>query len=231
MILDAVFPEQCVGCRSWWSYLCAACRRNLKPHPEICPITHKLSPWYAVRQDLLTQTSPLDGCIVLFRFDPLIKKLIRNLKYYHRAHVSSFLWQRLALELQSHEFFSQLLVPDSKLIISYVPSHRIRRHITKWYNQSELLARSVCKTLSISPPPQLCKKVKHTHSQVGMSREQRKKNLSGAFHVVVPIAPWSTIVIVDDVLTSGATMIEMAKTMKTIQPDCTVWWLCVARNG
>lgn len=231
MILDFLFPENCVSCWSSWSYLCAHCRKNLKPHPEICPITHKISPWYAVRQDLLTQESPLAGCIVLFRFDPLIKKLIQNLKYYHRSHISSFLWQRLALALQSHEIFSQLLTHNSKLLTTYVPSHRIRKYITKWYNQSQLLAQSVCNTLSVHPPLQVCKKTKYTHSQVGMTREERKNNLSDAFQVVSYITPWSTIVIVDDVLTSGATLIEIAKTIKLQQPDCQVWGLCVARNG
>lgn len=231
MIIDLLFPEQCVGCWSSGSYLCPTCRKQLKPHPEICPLIHKPSPWYAVRQDLLTQKSPLDGCVVLFRFDPLIKKLITSLKYYHRAHISSFLGQRLALSLQSHEFLSQFISHNSSLIISYVPSHWIRHYITKGYNQSQLLARALCKDLWFSKPIQLCKKIKHTHSQVGMSRDERKNNLSDAFEVLVPIPVWSTIVIIDDVLTSGATMVEMAKTIKALQPDCQVRGLCVARNG
>ncbi len=231
MIIDFLFPEQCVWCWMSGSYLCGNCKKLLKPHREICPLTHKDSLWYTVRQDLLTQESPLDGCIVLFRFDPLIKKLITQLKYYHRAHISTFLGQRLSLALQSHEILSSLIIDNSKLLISYVPSHRIRHHITKWYNQSKLLAYSFCKELWIKQPIQLCKKIRNTHSQVGMSRDQRKKNLSDAFRVIVPIPAWSTIVIVDDVLTSGATMVELAKTIKSQQPGCKVRGICVARNN
>ena len=231
MILDALFPEQCVGCWSQWSYICASCKKNLKPHPEICPLTHNNSPWYVVRQDLLTLPSPLDGCIVLFRFEPLIKKLITQLKYYHRAHISKFLWQRLALAMQSHDILNSILTDNHKLIITYVPSYRIRHHITKWYNQSQLLSRSLCQELGRKKPLALCKKTKHTHSQVGMKRDERKKNLSDAFRVIAPIPVWSTIIIVDDVLTSWATMIELAKTIKAKQPECQIWGLCVARNG
>ncbi len=236
-LLDFLFPRLCTGCQTSWTYLCPSCKQSLKPHPEICPITHKSSPWYAVRQDLFTLPNPLDGCVVLFRFEPLIKKLILWLKYHHRSDIASFLWQRLALALQTHETLWKLITHNSKLITSYVPSHRIRKHFTKWYNQSELLAHNLCvslnyslweKTARVLP---VCKKTKHTHSQVGMSREQRKSNLSDAFEVIAPIPAWSTIIIVDDVLTSGATMIEMAKTIKKSQPDCQVWGLCVARNG
>lgn len=234
--INFIFPRICIGCGSKWLYLCPTCKKSLHPHPEICPITHKPSPWYAVRQSLLTISSPLDGCIVLFRFEPLIKKLIQQLKYYHRSDVSHFLGERLALALQTHK----LIIDNSKFIISYVPSHRYRHHFTKWYNQSKLLAQALITSLQDSPIEEgiragsviaLCRKIKNTHSQVGMSREERKTNLSDAFVLTQPISPWSIILIVDDVLTSGATLIEMSKMIKKSQPDCQVWGLCVARNG
>lgn len=232
MILDILFPRICSSCGSSWSYICSSCKKRLQPHPEICPLTHKPSPWYAIRQDLLTVPSPLDGCIVLFRFEPLIKKLILWLKYRHRRDVWSFLGERLSLALQSHENLWKLLTVHSTLLTTYVPSHRIRKYITKWYNQSELLAKELSQSLyNNNQVIQVCKKTKHTHSQVGMSKTERKNNLTDAFEVIVPIPAWSIIIIVDDVLTSGATMIEMAKTIKKSQPDCQVWGLCVARNG
>ena len=241
-VINFIFPRICIGCWSQWLYLCPTCKKSLHPHPEICPITHKPSPWYAVRQNLLTISSPLDGCIVLFRFEPLIKKLIQQLKYYHRADVSHFLGERLSLALQSHEMFSKSIIHNSKFIISYVPSHRYRHYITKWYNQSKLLAQALVHSLDqfwdksslegrVGRVIPLCRKIKNTHSQVGMSREERKTNLSDAFVLTQPISPWSTILIVDDVLTSGATLIEMSKIIKKSQPDCQVWGLCVARNG
>lgn len=233
MILDIMFPRVCVGCQTEWSYLCRSCKKQLHPHPEICPLTHKTSPWYIVRQDLLKLENPLDGCIVLFRFEPLIKKLILSLKYKHRYDIGNFLGTKLALALQSHETLYPLLT-NKKLIITYVPSHRIRHHITKGYNQSKTLATILCKELSDTIPTtlkQVCKKTKHTHSQVGMTKIERQNNLSDAFNVTTTIEDWSTIVIIDDVLTSGATMIEIAKTIKKNHPNCKVWWLCVARNG
>ena len=230
MILNLLFPRICSWCWSSWSYLCSNCKKSLHAHPEICPITHKNSPWYAVRQDFLTKKNNLDWCIVLFRFEPLIKKLITKLKYYHRADISTFLWKRLSLAVESNEHFSSLLLNDSKLLITYVPSHRYRHHITKWYNQSKLLATSLAKELWNKKITQICRKTKNTHSQVGMSRDERKKNLTDAFQVVNPIREWSTILIVDDVLTSGATMIELANTIKKSQPNCEVWGICVARN-
>jgi predicted amidophosphoribosyltransferase len=142
------------------------------------------------------------------------------------------LWERLALALQSHELLSEFLIHNSQLIISYVPSHRYRHYITKGYNQAELLAHALTHALDEQIiVSSLCRKIKNTHSQVGMGREERKHNLTDAFEVRETIAPWSTIIIIDDVLTSGATLIEMAKTIKRSQPHCQVWWLCIARNG
>lgn len=228
-MLDSLFPRTCSWCGSLGSYICQSCKKSLQPHSEICPLTHKNSPWYSTRQDLLTTTSPLDGCIVLFRFEPLIKKLIRQLKYYHRADISWFLAERLELGVRSHETLWSLLSKESNLIITYVPSHRIRHYITKWYNQSQLLAQQLAKNLG-QPLQRICQKIKHTHSQVGMTKTERKKNLTNAFEMTQTIPSWSTILIVDDVLTSGSTMIEIAKIIKKSQPDCKVWGICVARN-
>ncbi len=239
IVLDWIFPRICIGCWSSWSYLCAQCKKLLRPHPELCPFSHQASPWYRVRQDLLTIASPLDGCIVLFRFEPLIKKLIRQLKYYHRGDIASFLGERLALAVQSHEVFSKLLDNNGLLcssqwqqfIISYVPAHWYRHYIVKGYNQSKLLAQSLSSFLPNSSFLSLFKKTKHTHSQVWLSREERKTNLSDAFTLRRPLDPGSVVIIVDDVLTSGATLAELASTIKKSQPDCQVWGLCVARNG
>ena len=231
-MINFLFPRICSWCGSSGSYLCQICKKQLHPHPEICPLTHRPSPWYAVRKDILTIPSPLDWCIVLFLFEPLIKKLILWLKYYHRRDISAFLGERLALALQSHEYLSQSLILNSQFLITYVPSHRIRKYITKWYNQSELLAQQLCKALwNQIPYKRICKKTKNTHSQVGMTKSERKNNLTNVFEMIEPITVWSIIIIVDDVLTSGATMIEMATTIKKSQPDCQVWGLCIARNG
>ena len=230
-LLDILFPLECVWCGIQDNYICTQCKKSLQPHPEICPLTHRPSEAYAVRYDLLPHAEQyLEGVIVNFRFWPLIKELILDLKYHHRSHVARFLGQKLALWLVSHEILWPLVSQD-QLLITYVPSHWIRHYFTKWYNQSLLLAKWLCRELDISPPQRLCKKTKHTHSQVGMSKTTRERNLTDAFTVLADIAPGSTIVIVDDVLTSGATLLELAKTIKSQQTDCKIRGLTLARHG
>lgn len=232
-LLDILFPVECVWCWTHWAYICSECKKLLEAHPESCPFTHKPSAWYAVRYDLLSpsQEHYLEWIIVNFRFWPLIKELIMDLKYRHRSHTAWFLGKTLALWLQSHEILSQLLINNSQVLITYVPSHRIRHHFVKWYNQAHLLAKSLCRELSLDPPLKLCKKTKHTHSQVGMSKYKRETNLVDAFELVAHIPPQSTIVIVDDVLTSWSTMLELAKTIKHSQANCKIRWLTLARHG
>lgn len=231
---DMLVPRVCVSCNKEWSYLCSDCKQSLHPHPEICPLTHAKSPWYATRQDILVQESPLDGCIVLFRFDPLIRTLIRRLKYYHRHDIAEFLAQRLSLAFQSHSLFQQKSAP---CIVTGVPSHRWRRYMVKWYNQSVLLAQHLVKSFLVSNPERLVHyqalvgKSRHTRSQVGLNREQRKHNLRDAFILQNDIPDGAIVIIVDDVVTTGSTLVEIAKTIKKSQPYCQVRWLCVARNG
>lgn len=167
---------------------------------------------------------------MLFRFEPIIKHLITQLKYHHRAAYAPFLAERLALALNSHERLSSKL-HDPHTIISYVPSHRIRHYITKGYNQSQLLARFLCQALGKEKEQQVCRKIRATRSQVKLSRNERTKNIADAFRVCTDIPAGSTIILVDDVLTSGSTLMELARIIKKTQPNCQIWGLCLARNA
>lgn len=83
--------------------------------------------------------------------------------------------------------------------------------MTKGYNQSELLAKSLGKKLNI-PCIQLVKKNKHTPSQTSLKREQRLLNMRGSFSSIKNdyINTYKHIIIVDDIVTTGSTIKEIA---------------------
>jgi predicted amidophosphoribosyltransferase len=109
---------------------------------------------------------------------------------------------------------------EQKLFISYVPSHRWKKWMIKGYNQSQLLAESVAKELSLTCIA-LREKTKRTRSQATLTREQRLTNLRGVFtHSYENILPSdATICIIDDITTTGATLEELSRQLKNAEPS------------
>jgi predicted amidophosphoribosyltransferase len=112
-----------------------------------------------------------------------------------------------------------------------VPSHWRRKYYEKWYNQSELLAKSLANELWI-PMLKLASKKSYTVSQLHLNREERKKNLKWVFSVedLSLIPNESTILLVDDVTTTGSTLSELAKTIHETRSDLKFRWAVMARN-
>jgi predicted amidophosphoribosyltransferase len=140
-----------------------------------------------------------------------------------------FLAQRLALIFQTNTTLQN--ADKSQIFLSFIPSHRRRKYLEKGYNQSELLAKELAKQLNLPILP-LAQKTRYTVSQLKLHRSQRQKNLTEAF---IPcnldlLPPRATVVLVDDVTTTGSTIQELAKTLKKSRPDLMIWGAVIARN-
>ncbi len=103
---------------------------------------------------------------------------------------------------------------DGPFLVIPVPLHRQRRN-SRGFNQTELIARVALRQLRDLPvelAPRLLKRTRFTESQTGFTREQRRENLRGAFAVTHPAqVKGSSILLVDDVLTTGATADECSR--------------------
>lgn len=230
-LLDFCFPRFCVGCKKQWAYICAACRKQLIPHPDRCPFCHRVMPYSQTCYDCLPYHRQLHWVMVAFVYTTFIKKLILQLKFWHKYDVASFLAQRLALLIQTNPSFRQAM-REWRLFVSFVPSHRQRKYIVKWYNQSEILAKQVANELSVWLVEWMRKK-RYTPSQTKCSRKERLINLIDAFTVyqthVIPY--WATLIIIDDITTTWSTLDEIAKTRKKPYPSITIRWVVVGRHG
>lgn len=244
IIIEKLFPRECIWCWKAGAYLCSGCKQTILPHPEICPFCHKISKGFQVCFSCKKEWySALEGVIIWFDYHNVMKKLILKVKFGHKRDVIDFLVGRLSLVVEMiqnpsfpHENPPALRASPFKeggknWIISFIPSHWRRKYLEKWYNQSELLAKNLANKLDL-PMMAMAKKVKHTSSQLKLKKEERRLNLEWSFELLNLewIANGSTVLLVDDVLTTGSTLLTLAKLIKSARPDLRIWGAVLARN-
>jgi ComF family protein len=128
-----------------------------------------------------------------------MRGIIHHLKYADRVSLAKPLRPALRDCVATEGFEAKVVLP--------VPLHRARAR-ERGFNQAELLA----KQLGLEVNTRLLRRRKNTPSQTGLSRSQRTLNLSAAFEVRGK--PPESVLVVDDVYTTGSTLHEIAKTLK-----------------
>ena len=248
-LVNRCFPSHCISCNKQGKYLCKNCKKNLLPHPEICPLCHRFSADYETCLNCKAEKNwYLAWIIIPFSYSSEMKKLILKLKYYHKKDVLNFLVDRLVIALQVNKkinFYLELPLDKGgcwayakqgglkpKLSISFVPSHRYRKRFIKWYNQSELLAKSLASKLWLTCSP-IVEKTQHTKSQAGLKRKDRLKNLTNAFTLtkIHNLKENDLVLLVDDVTTTWSTLNQIAKVIKMDYPKVKIRWLVLARHN
>jgi len=104
----------------------------------------------------------------------------------------------------------------------------LARHAERGYNQAALLARPLALRSGIKFQPRALRKIRDTKSQVGLTFSQRLENVADAFISESNLVRNRTVLVVDDVITSGATMESCAKSLVVAGADC-VYGLSLAR--
>tara|TARA_B100001079_G_scaffold189774_2_gene163706 strand:+ start:3204 stop:3809 length:606 start_codon:yes stop_codon:yes gene_type:complete len=173
--------------------LCLDCWQNFKPIPQ----SNRL-------QNMLV-TDGLDAAYSGWYFIQGIDDVIHSLKYSDRA--------KLGLEL-GHQL-GQLISPatfESVDVLTAVPLHRVKFR-DRGYNQAEWISKGVADIWQIPFSKQILKRKRFTISQTTLNQEERKANMADAFRVYGNVENKS-IVIIDDVLTTGSTMSACATSLK-----------------
>ncbi len=152
------------------------------------------------------QEPPYFDCVLSpLRYEQPVDWMVQRLKF--NANLSHI--RVLADLLKNHLSKSRLLAPD---LIVPVPLH-VNRLSERGFNQATELARMLAGSLSIPMSTDLCQRQKDTPQQSALSASRRRKNLRNAFSVTAdPQA--NRIAIVDDVVTTGATVNALARVLK-----------------
>jgi len=142
----------------------------------------------------------------IFSFDGVIRELIHMLKYAGRKDIGRFLGYYMvsAIEWDSITTSADCLVP--------VPLHSSKKR-DRGFNQSDVIGGAIAKALGLPLVSNAVKRVRMTESQTKMENaEARKSNMAGAF-VSSSELSGRNVVIIDDVITTGATTYELAKSI------------------
>jgi ComF family protein len=225
--LDIALPTLCVACREpvAGEGVCAACWAQLSfIAPPFCP---KLGiPFvYDPGPGLLSMQAIADPPAYVraraaVRYDEVAKTLVHALKYQDRTDLAPTMGRWMARAGQELLDEADCLVP--------VPLHW-RRGWSRRYNQSGALARVISLHSGVTVAGNALRRVRPTRQQIGLSRSERETNVQGAFKVAEDRKAdiqGRRVVLVDDVLTSGATTDACARALlraKAAQVDVLVF--------
>lgn len=237
--LDLIFPIECLGCGKENTWLCEKCLENIPLNQnQICPLCKKIS-LYGRTCPNCRPYSFLDGILIAGHYqNKLLQKSIYALKYQFVVEIAKPLGSLLIKLLKSfqnnfvfqEEVFMKLDIFTRKdTLFIPIPLHK-RKFRERGFNQTELLAQEVSQSLGWLVEKEVLKRKRYTGDQTKLPEKKREENMKNAFVCLNPekIAN-KRIILLDDVMTTGATLQEAAKTLKNAGAK-EVWGLALAHG-
>lgn len=200
-----LLPRDCMLCAapSGDSLLCPSCHGALpRLTTERCPVCALPTPGSEICGVCLARAPRFDATAAVFRYEFPIDRLIQTLKYSHRLSGAEFFGTELA----------QVALPQRPDMILPVPLAATRL-AQRGFNQALEMARPLARALGMAlETGRICRR-RDTTPQTGLPWKERARNIRDAFECQIDLAG-NTVLVVDDVMTTGATLDELARTLK-----------------
>lgn len=159
-----------------------------------------------------TKVSKFQMGVIAFYYQSPIAEILHKLKYQNGLEYASAIAHSLAVSL-----FTQFDSTTKPEIIIPIPLHQNRLK-QRGYNQVAEIVKYLSPIIEIPICWDALERIKDTHAQVGLSEAKRRKNISNAFAIKNPLETKS-VLLVDDVITSGSTMVSAAQCLKSANID------------
>jgi ComF family protein len=209
--------------------LCADCIADLPWNRDRCkccalPLPHR-SDLALLCGECLKTPAPFERVLAPFRYEFPLDRALHQFKYQGKRY-----WQRSFATLM--EAFVQFHYADTTHVMPQVlipvPMHTDKQK-TRGFNQSELLAKGLSRNLNIPTDNNWLHKTRHTENQAALNKEDRLKNLRGAF-TVKGARNYRHIALIDDVVTTRATVETLARLLQKQGVNTVEVW-CLARTA
>ncbi len=189
-LLCLIFPEKCLICGKLGPYVCRECMRSFPRHSS-CEI--KRPPY-------------VDLAIVCGYYGGNLKKIIKILKFSGRRESAAYI----------ADFMLEYLAGDKRLLnvdfIAPIPLFSARER-ERGFNQAELIASRIAVSLGIPFAADCLSRIKETGFMYKLTKKERFQNIKGAFTVNMSVEG-KKILLIDDILTTGATVSKAAEILK-----------------
>ena len=192
--IDLVFPNCCPGCDqplvSGEEHLCTSCELDL----PVYPANENINQYFAGRLELEEARA-----FIKFYTAGIAQKLLHHIKYQGDQDLGEHLGKMFMHHLIAKSVYSnvEVIVP--------VPLHKSKFR-ARGYNQSEILARGMADVLGVAVDSGSVKRFRKSETQTRKNRAERWQNVSGIFEVTNDSLQGKHVLLVDDVITTGATL-------------------------
>lgn len=201
-LINIVYPAKCIFCQQLLNHnatlhICSGCFPKL-------PFTE---------ETLLTTSQGgekcyCDGAVSVFQYTGMVKGSLIRFKFYNKpGYYSTY------ARLMAHRLAKMTDIKKYDMVLS-IPLHR-QREFSRGYNQAFLISRALSRELKLPERSALIKRLIHTDTQSLLDKQNRNRNVKGAFIVAAPEKiKGKSILLVDDILTTGSTLEECGRMLK-----------------
>lgn len=214
-LTDLLFPKFCLGCGYVGVYLCISCQNKLKLiKQDVCLYCKKPS-FFGLTHLSCQKKLNIDGLLTLYYYNPILKNVIKNIKYRLATEVWQEFYRIIKPEaIEKLSFYKKL---SSDFIIQPIPLTK-NKYNERGFNQAKIISVFFQKFLKFSIVDLLIRKQEILAQAQLKNQRARYLNIKGTFAInpncrdVINHVP--NIILVDDVVTTGSTVAEAAKVLK-----------------
>jgi ComF family protein len=194
-LLDLLYPQRCGGCGGFGDGLwCGKCNARVK----------RLKREEAARESLLSAGAYSIQILSAAIYEPPLREAIHAFKYNETPHLADLFSEWMSETWRSSRLDASCCAP--------VPLHTSRLR-ERGFNQSEWLSERFSKRTKLAHKPRALQRIRRTDQQALLEPDQRRQNVKDAFIADATQVKDMKIVLIDDVLTTGATMSECARVL------------------
>jgi len=201
--LDLLFPPVCGGCGKAGSHWCEECQRRVQIlNGTVCEVCGLPQDTGGICDACRAERPHFRALRAWAVFEDPVRKALHKLKYYRNFSMGDALAAQMADFVIGLNWQADMLIP--------IPLGR-QRMKERGYNQAGMIAEPLAMALDIEFAPKALARRKETRSQVGLSKQERQKNVLGAFQAAG--VGGKAILVLDDVSTTGATLSSSAEAL------------------